>query len=110
MSHTSVAQQMRLNAVSLKDHGSLVKKEGLRRAARRMEAGADQAYTEEGQLLLRSAAVDLRNLGPSYDKMSLLTQRVADYLELENDRLAGDFAQQLADELFVTRRSTEVER
>lgn len=111
MTNTSVAQRLRLTAVSMRDHGSLVRSEHVKRAARRLDAGADQAYLEEGQALIRSAAADLRLAGfdKRYESLALRLQRAADYLELENDRLAGDFATQAADELFVLRRSYEIE-
>lgn len=105
----TIAQTLRLTAASLEDHGRNLKDQRVKRAALRMQAGGSDAYNEEGQNLLRSAARDLRDAPERYDRLSLYVQRAADYLEVENDHLARYFATAARDEVKIL-RLTEPER
>lgn len=88
----STAQQLRYAALGLKAHSSTLAHrrtgEKVRRAARRLEAGAVQLYTEEGWALIRSAANDLSGTGMMNDEVALRLYRVADSLEVKNENVA----------------------
>jgi hypothetical protein len=88
----SIAQQLHLTALMLKEHGSQLGKrridERVRRGARRLSAGAALAYEEEGRALLRSAATDIDGNGEPYDELAIRIRRIADYLEVKDDRQA----------------------